>query len=93
MQDNYQRLVCGNSLTYQWLLWNLNIRLAHYLCEECKGKWLMIIKYTDFIYSLYNKPNIYIQKFDKKYLVSFMNQNDKDVEHLIITNYQNKYDW
>ena len=68
------------------------IRLAHYLCEECKGKWLMIIKYTDFIYSLYNKPNIYIQKFDKKYLVSFMNRNDKDVEHLIITNYQNKYD-
>ena len=68
------------------------IRLAHYLCEECKGKWLMIIKYTDFIYSLYNKPGIYIQKFDKKYLVSFMNRNDKDVEHLIITNYQNKYD-
>ncbi len=68
------------------------IRLAHYLCEECEGKWLMIIKYTDFIYSLYNNPNIYIQKFDKKYLVSFMNRNDKDVEHLIITNYQNKYD-
>ena len=52
----------------------------------------MIIKYTDFIYSLYNKPSIYIQTFDKKYLVSFMNRNDKDVEHLIITNYQNKYD-
>ena len=68
------------------------IRLANYLCNECKGKWLMIIKYTDFIYSLYNKPKIYIQKFDKKYLVSFMNRNDKDVEHLIITNYQNKYD-
>ena len=25
--------------------------------------------------------------FDKRYLVSFMNRNDKDVEHLLITNY------
>lgn len=67
-------------------------RLADYLCTECKGKWLMIIKYTDFIYSLYDRPGIEIRKFDKKYLVSFMNRNDKDVEHLIIMNYKNKYD-
>lgn len=62
-------------------------RLANYLCNECKGKWMMIIKYTDFIYSLYDRPGIIIKKFDKKYLVSFMNRNDKDVEHLIIMNY------
>lgn len=67
-------------------------RLADYLCDECKAKWLMIIKYTPFIYDLYNREGIIIQKFDKKYLVSFMNRNDKDVEHLIITNYKDKYD-
>lgn len=62
-------------------------RLASYLINECKGKWLMIIKNTPFIYALYNKPGIKIKAFDKKYQVSFMNRNDKDVEHLIITNY------
>ena len=62
-------------------------RLAKYLVEECKGKWLMIIKNTSFIYSLYDKPGIKIKMFDKKYQVSFMNRNDKEVEHLIITNY------
>ena len=67
-------------------------RLADYLCEECKAKWQMIIKYTPFIYDLYNREGIIIQKFDKKYLVSFMNRNDKDVEHLIITNYKDKFD-
>ncbi|MBT5492675.1 hypothetical protein HOK00_10780 [bacterium] len=37
-----------------------------------------------------NKPkkDIYIKSFDKKYLVSFQNRNDKDAEHLIITNYK-----
>lgn len=67
-------------------------RLADYLCDECKAKWLMIIKYTPFIYDLYNREGIIIQKFDKKYMVSFMNRNDKDVEHLIITHYKDKYD-
>ncbi len=67
-------------------------RLADYLCEECKAKWQMVIKYTPFIYDLYNRDGIIIQKFDKKYLVSFMNRNDKDVEHLIITNYKDKFD-
>ena len=62
-------------------------RLATYLVEECKGKWLMIIKNTPFIYSLYDKPGIKIKAFDKKYQVSFMNRNDRSVEHLIITNY------
>ena len=62
-------------------------RLAAYLTEECEGKWLMIIKNTPFIYSLYDKPGLKIRMFDKKYQVSFMNRNDKDVEHLIITNY------
>lgn len=62
-------------------------RLAHYLTTACKAKWMMIIKNTDFIYSLYNKEGVNIRTFDKEYLVSFMNRNDKKVTHLLITNY------
>ncbi|MDD2870604.1 MAG: DNA adenine methylase [Candidatus Gracilibacteria bacterium] len=62
-------------------------RLANYLIKECKAKWMMIIKNTDFIFELYNKKGLNIKTFDKKYLVSFMNRNDKDVKHLLITNY------
>jgi len=62
-------------------------RLANYLIKDCKANWMMIIKNTDFILSLYNKKWLNIQTFDKKYLVSFMNRNDKDVQHLLITNY------
>ena len=67
-------------------------RLANYLCNECQAKWQLVIKYTPFIYNLYNREGIVIKKFDKKYLVSFMNRNDKDVEHLIIMNYKNTID-
>lgn len=62
-------------------------RLANYMINECPAKWMMIIKYTDFIYGLYNKEGINIRTFDKEYLVSFMNRNDKRVTHLLITNY------
>lgn len=62
-------------------------RLANYLINKCNTKWLMIIKYTDFIYELYNKKNISITSFDKKYLVSFKNRNNKKAIHLIIKNY------
>lgn len=61
-------------------------RLADYLLK-CKAKWLLVIKNTEFIYSLYNKPKIKISAFNKKYLVSFQNRNDKNTEHLIIKNY------
>lgn len=67
-------------------------RLADYLCNMCRAKWQLVIKYTPYIYSLYDREGIVIKKFDKKYVVSFMNRNDKDVEHLIITNYKNRYD-
>ena len=62
-------------------------RLANFMINKCEAKWMMIIKNTDFIFSLYDQKGLYINSFDKKYLVSFMNRNDKDVEHLIITNY------
>lgn len=62
-------------------------RLAYYLLNECKAKWMMIIKNTDFIFDLYNHEGIDIKTFDKEYLVSFMNRNDRKVTHLLITNY------
>lgn len=62
-------------------------RLAYFMINECKAKWMMVIKNTEFIYNLYNKEGINIRTFDKEYLVSFMNRNDKKVTHLLITNY------
>lgn len=62
-------------------------RLANYMINECHAKWMLVIKNTEFIYELYNKKGINIRTFDKKYLVSFMNRNNKDVTHLLITNY------
>ena len=62
------------------------IRLANTL-NNTKANIMIIIKNTDFIYDLYNSKGFNIKSFDKKYLVSFQNRNEKDVEHLIITNY------
>ncbi len=62
-------------------------RLAHYLINVCPAKWMMIIKHTDFIYNLYDRAGISIKTFDKEYLVSFMNRNEKKATHLLITNY------
>lgn len=62
-------------------------RLANYLCGKCKAKWMMVIKNTPYIYSLYSNKKLNIKKFDKNYTVSFMNRNDKNAEHLLITNY------
>lgn len=63
------------------------VRLANYLIHECRAKWMMIIKKTDFIHKLYNRPDIQIETFDKTYGVSFMNRNERKTQHLIITNY------
>lgn len=65
---------------------NDQVRLCEYL-KNTKANIMLIIKNTDFIYSLYNTKEFKIKTFDKKYLVSFQNRNDKDVEHLLITNY------
>lgn len=62
-------------------------RLAKFL-KQTKAKFMLVIKNTDFIYNLYNDKKFNIITFDKKYLVSIKNRNDKDVEHLLITNYK-----
>lgn len=66
---------------------NDQIRLADYLKDKCKAKWMLIIKDTDFIRGLYDSDRLNIKMFDKEYLVSFMNRNDKRAKHLLITNY------
>lgn len=63
------------------------VRLANYMINECQAKWMLVIKNTDFIYGLYDKPGVNIRMFDKEYMVSFMNRNNKKVTHLLITNY------
>ena len=61
-------------------------RLADIL-NNTKANVMIVIKNTEFIYDLYNSKGFNIKSFDKKYLVSFQNRNEKDAEHLIITNY------
>lgn len=63
---------------------NEQMRLAM-LLKKIKAKWLMIIKKTQFIYDLYKDFNV--REYDKNYLVSFKNRNEKEAKHLLITNY------
>ncbi|MSN95944.1 DNA adenine methylase [Campylobacter sp. FMV-PI01] len=60
-------------------------RLANF-CKNTKAKFMLVIKNTDFIYDLYKE--FVIKNFDKKYIVSFQNRNDKLAKHLLITNYE-----
>lgn len=64
-----------------------HMRLFNYLTKDCRAKWMLVIKNTDFIYNLYGNRGLNIRMFDKKYQVSFMNRNNKEATHLIITNY------
>lgn len=72
-------------------------RLANYLKSKCPCYYMLIIKKSDFILQLYkngeithNGRKIHITSFDKKYFVSFQNRNNKNAEHLMITNYSIK---
>lgn len=61
-------------------------RLATILYQT-RAKWMLVIKNTELIQSLYSDKGFNIMAFDKKYLVSFQNRNDKNTEHLLIKNY------
>ena len=70
-------------------------RLADYLIKECKANFMIVIKNTEYIASLYregtktaNGNRLYVSCFDKKYFVSFQDRNDKNAQHLLITNYE-----
>jgi DNA adenine methylase len=69
-------------------------RLANYLIKDCPARFMVVIKRTSFIESIYppgkmtahGKP-LTIEHFDKNYSVSFKNRNDRSTQHLRITNY------
>ncbi|MCD7807097.1 MAG: DNA adenine methylase [Lachnospiraceae bacterium] len=74
---------------------NAHLRLANYLINHCVGKFMLVIKNTEFIRNLYcsgmrtaNGGSLYVSSFAKKYMVSFQERNDKNTEHLMITNYE-----
>jgi DNA adenine methylase len=63
-------------------------RLAKLLLNT-EAKFMLVIKNTPFIYSLYDgKKGINIATFDKKYLYNVRGRNERQVEHLIIFNYE-----
>ena len=62
-------------------------RLARYLLHDCRAQFMLVIKRTQAIYDLYGQPGVHIRSFDKKYMVSFQDRNNREAEHLIITNY------
>ncbi len=62
-------------------------RLAQFLLNECLAKFMLVIKNTPAILGLYRSKDLKISTFDKRYLVSFQDRNDRDAEHLIITNF------
>jgi DNA adenine methylase len=62
-------------------------RLARYLIHDCRAKFMLVIKNTPAILALYNQSGLNISIFEKKYLVSFQGRNDRNVSHLIITNF------
>jgi len=62
-------------------------RLAKCLYDT-KANFILIIKDTPFISSLYkNKKGIKIDRFEKTYLYNVKGRNDRDVEHLVIYNF------
>ena len=59
-------------------------RLAESL-KDTLAKFILVIKNTDFISSLYEK-DFNILSFDKQYTYNVWSRNNRDVEHLIIIN-------
>ncbi len=59
-------------------------RLAYSL-KKTLAKFILVIKNTDFISNLYDK-DFNILSFDKQYTYNVRSRNNRDVEHLIITN-------
>ena len=65
---------------------NDQVRLAEFLYNT-EANFMVVIKATPFIRSLYENKGFNVIDFNKKYMVNFQNRNDRDVVHLMITNY------
>ena len=59
-------------------------RLSEVL-EQTRAKFILIIKNTEYIYSLY-KDKFRVLGFDKQYTYNVRSRNERKTEHLIITN-------
>lgn len=55
------------------------------LLKKTRAKFILIIKNTEYIHSLYEQ-NFTILSFDKQYTYNVRSRNDRGAEHLIITN-------
>jgi len=55
--------------------------------SKTPAKFLLIIKNTPFIEALYSQ-GFYIRRFEKRYSYNVRSRNDRQAEHLIITNYE-----
>lgn len=60
-------------------------RLAQYL-KKTPARFILVIKNTDFIYSLYQN-DFNILTFENQYAYNMRSRNERSVEHLIITNF------
>jgi DNA adenine methylase len=62
------------------------LRLAETLYQQ-EANWMLVIKETKLIRSLYQRKGIHLMGFDKTYVYNVRGRNDREAHHLIITNY------
>jgi DNA adenine methylase len=61
-------------------------RLATFLIQN-PAKWMVVIKETEFIRTIYTHSKVKILTFNKSYTYNVRGRNNRDATHLIITNY------
>lgn len=62
-------------------------RLANAL-KATKARFMLVVKNTPLMQSLYADCGLNLLTYDMQYSVSFMNRNERDVEHLMVLNYE-----
>jgi DNA adenine methylase len=65
-------------------------RLAAVL-KSTTAAWMLVVKNTPFILSLYQDAGLYRGVFDKTYQANFRNRHSRAAEHLVVTNYPIPY--
>ena len=65
-------------------------RLAQKL-KSLSVPWMLVIKNTPFILSLYQDAHLHRAVFAKTYGANFRNRHSRDVEHLVVSNYPLNY--
>lgn len=65
-------------------------RLARVL-KSANAPWMLVVKNTPFILSLYQEKDLHLGVFDKTYQANFRNRHSRAAEHLVVTNYPLPY--